>query len=279
MNITYKELKTVAGKSMVQITTLDERWYMNDKKEIKPSTTWICSYYPKGVAYYKWLAEHGWDEAESLKKEAGEKGSKIHQIIDKLIDGKTIKMDDKFINNSTKLAEELLVEEWEAIMSFKLWFDETKPEIVDNEFITEAKDYAGTVDILYKDKDGKYHLLDIKSSQYIWKSSELQVSAYKKSVEDEQNIKIDFVEILQVGYRRNKAGYKLTIIDNLYDLFRNTYAIWHDANKDISPKQKDYPMELKLEVLMAKDEKQKLEVKKTKKVKITKKVKKIKKNE
>jgi len=42
MKIEHKELKTIDGKSIIQITTEDERWYMNDKKEFKPSTTWIC---------------------------------------------------------------------------------------------------------------------------------------------------------------------------------------------------------------------------------------------
>ena len=45
---------------IVQITIADERWYVKEiikdkKKETHfvPSVTWITSYYPKGVAYFK----------------------------------------------------------------------------------------------------------------------------------------------------------------------------------------------------------------------------------
>lgn len=246
MKIEYKEIKTVDGKQVVQITTADERWY-KDGEAFKPSTTWIGSYYPKGVAYYKWLAEHGWDEAEALKREAGERGSKIHQAIAALIDGKEVKMDDKFTNTSTGQEEELTVDEWEAIMSFKSWYDEAKPQTVDHEFLILAPLYAGTGDYLYKDSKGDYHLLDFKTSQNIWKSHELQVSAYKHAIEKQRNIKIKYVEILQIGYKRNKAGYKLTLVNDCYELFKNVYMIWLDENKNVHPRQKDYPVSLKIE--------------------------------
>lgn len=79
-------------KGITQITSLDERWYEKDGKYF-PSLTWICSFWPKGVQFYKWLAEKGWDEAEALKKAAGDKGSKVHHAIEDLLNGKTVKME------------------------------------------------------------------------------------------------------------------------------------------------------------------------------------------
>jgi len=58
---------------IVQVTIADERWYMMppDYTIAVPSVTWKADYYPKGTEFYKWLANHGWDEAESIKKAAG----------------------------------------------------------------------------------------------------------------------------------------------------------------------------------------------------------------
>ena len=33
----------------------------------------IAGHYPKGIAFYKWLAEKGWDESQALKSAAGDK--------------------------------------------------------------------------------------------------------------------------------------------------------------------------------------------------------------
>ena len=60
------ERRTVdAERGIVQITTSDSRWYLVQKKDEPeryiPSVTWICSYYPTGIGFMKWLAEKGWD--------------------------------------------------------------------------------------------------------------------------------------------------------------------------------------------------------------------------
>lgn len=64
-------------KGIKRVTTADERWYIRPSTnlltglpgyEYVPSVTWIAGCYPKGVAFYKWLANHGWDEAEAVPK-------------------------------------------------------------------------------------------------------------------------------------------------------------------------------------------------------------------
>lgn len=275
MNIEIRETRTVNNKKVIQITTLGERWYKIDDK-FKPSTTWITSYVPKGIQYYKWLAEHGWDEAEQIKREAGERGSKIHQAIDNLIKGEVVKMTDKYTNHNTGQQEEFSPDEWEAIMSFVSWYNETNPIILRNEFTIEGTNYAGTIDMLYIDNNGKYHLLDIKSGQNIWLSHTAQLSSYKKALEEILKIKIDFIEILQVGYKRNKAKYKLTELEYNIDLFNSAYTFWENENKNTSPRQIDYPMELKIAKKEVKKEVKKIVHKKVVKKKIVKKIKKIK---
>jgi hypothetical protein len=213
-----------------------------------PSVTWIAEHYPKGIAFYKWLANKGWDESEALKIAAGDKGSKVHLAVADLIDGKTVKLDAKYINNSTEKEEDLSLEEYEAILSFADWFKKTKPKILQREFVVWGEGYAGTVDMLCE-IEGKKYIVDLKTSQYIWPSHELQVSAYLHALPPEIDTDESFpphCAILQLGYRLNKNKYKFTEIEDNYQEFLAAKLIWAKEQKGVEPKQKDYPLEIKL---------------------------------
>jgi hypothetical protein len=60
-----------------------DSWFAEVEGEIAES----LRPYPKGIEYFKWLAEHGWDEAEQIKREAGTKGDKVHQAISATLRG------------------------------------------------------------------------------------------------------------------------------------------------------------------------------------------------
>src|SRR5437868_8780429 len=103
-------------RGIVQATIADERWYLRQVDnpltgipEIKavPSSTWIAESYPKGVFFYKWLADKGWDEAEAIKSAAGDKGSKVHLAIEAILHGDEVRIDSKFMNKHTEKEEEL----------------------------------------------------------------------------------------------------------------------------------------------------------------------------
>src|SRR3954447_18131496 len=100
-----KIIKEVDEKrGIVQVTIADERPYMksvqNEETKLPefksvPSVTWIASHYPKGIGYYKWLGEHGWDESQALMREAGDKGSILHEAISKILAGAEVRIDSK----------------------------------------------------------------------------------------------------------------------------------------------------------------------------------------
>lgn len=232
------EIKKVQ-KDIVQITTLDERWYQIGQKFL-PSVTWITGYYPKGVAFYKWLANHGWDEAEAIKQAAGDKGSRVHHGCNALMAGEELAMDAQFPNSSGEVGE-LSVEEWECLMSFTDWWQKTQPTHIAHDVAVYTNYYAGTLDLICE-IDGKIWLIDFKTGQNIWPEYELQVSAYRRAYKD----KIDAMGILQLGYRRNKNMYKMNEIEDKMPLFDAAYQIWQNENPDAKPKQKDYPLTLKL---------------------------------
>jgi len=235
-----REIKEVLLEiKVLRVTTTDERWYIIEGKD-HPSSTWIAGCYPKGIGFYKWLAEHGWDEAEAIKVAAGDKGSKVHQAISLLIGGAKLSYNSLVMNPSTAMEEELSVEEWEYILSFCKWWEETKPRPIsfDGVVYNPTVDYAGTLDLLCE-INGETWIIDFKTSQYLWPEHELQISSYLHALDKPARL-----GILQIGYRKNKAGFKFTEVEDKFSLFLAAREIWQNEHGNEKPKQKDYPLEL-----------------------------------
>src|SRR3990167_10405660 len=102
--------ETDEKRGLVQVTIADERWYLKPidnpltgipEYKAVPSSTWIADSYPKGIFFYKWLADKGWDEAEAIKSAAGDKGSKVHMAIEAILRGEEVRIDSKFMNKSS----------------------------------------------------------------------------------------------------------------------------------------------------------------------------------
>jgi len=240
------ELRKTKENGWVQITTLDERFYLRESDEkLFPSVTWIAGSYPKGIEYFKWLASKGWDEALAIRDSAGEKGRRVHRAIEQLLETGKVKMGDTFPVGDTDTFSELSVEEYECVMAYHAWHKETNPKILAIETVcyNEQEVYAGTID-LKAEIGGEVWLIDIKTGQNVWREHELQISAYRHTPQGESQ----HGAILQVGYRRNKKLYKFTEIDDQYDLFLAAKKIWHAENDGVSPKQKDYPQELTITI-------------------------------
>jgi ATP-dependent exoDNAse (exonuclease V) beta subunit len=257
-----KEIREVdKERGIVRVTTPTERWYVRDKVnpetglpqyEFVPSVTWICEHYPKGVAFYKWLASKGWDEAEAIKTAAGDRGSRVHYAIRDLIEGKSVAIDAKYKTAGDEKETELSLEEYDCVMSFAAWHKENKPEFLGCEFVVYGEGYAGTVDLLCK-IGGVTYLVDFKTSQYIWPSHELQVSAYKRAYDPAGEIKDMKLAILQVGYRLNKKRFKFTEVEDQYNEFLAAKTIWAKEQKGVEPHQKDYPLRVKLDLTEKKE--------------------------
>jgi hypothetical protein len=159
---------------IVQVTIADERWYSKQVVDpatklpapaivFVPSVTWIAGHYPKGVGFYKWLADKGWDEAQAFKVAAGSKGSKVHCAINAILDGAEVRIDSKFTNPETDQLEELTLEECDAIKSFVDWYVDNKPQTIarDVTVFSDKYGYAGTVDYICKIGDQVW-LIDFK---------------------------------------------------------------------------------------------------------------------
>jgi len=246
---------------IIQITMADERWYIQttgEHNEFVPSVTWICGFYPKGIQFYKWLAEHGWDESQAIKEAAGVRGTRVHLAAVDLLDGKTVPMDAKYPDGEGKEAE-LTLEEYECLLSLKNFFEAYSPKVLAREVavIDDELKYAGTIDAVLEIA-GEVWLIDFKTGQSVWTEYELQVSAYKHAYPGVPTLKkvgtkevkvvrpIQRLGILQLGYRRNKNKFKLTEIQDKFALFMSARDIWENETQGEAPKKMEYPESLTL---------------------------------
>jgi len=252
-----KEIKEI-GKGIMRITTLDERFYALPKKSkvtglpeyaFFPSSTWIAGYYPKGLPFYKWLAQKGWDTAEEIKVSAGDRGSRVHYACEQIDIGKGINIEeDKYPSNLSDELKTLEPLEIDAVISYRDFIEETKPELLCNEMTVFGEDYAGTLDKIMR-IDGQIWIVDLKTSKSIWEEQKLQISSYSHAKIDYEELEITADEwknrklaILQVGYKLNKKKWKFTEIEDKYEMFRVAYQIWQNENPEAKPKQIEYPL-------------------------------------
>jgi len=261
-----KQIIKVDGEKICRCTTPDSRWYGRDFQneetglpEIKwyPSVTWIKGYYYTSPYLVKWIASQGMTEAERIKKEAGVKGDRVHQATEVLDINGEIGITDKYLNKETDEMEELTADELAAIQSYQRFIDEVKPELIANEMTVFGENYAGTLDRIWaigyvKEGVRQIHIIDLKTSKSIWKDMLLQVGAYSHADIDYEKLGITKEEwdnrkldILQIGYPRNKNGYKFTEIPDRYDLFKLAYKVWEEENPNSKPKQRDFPLIIK----------------------------------
>jgi hypothetical protein len=252
-----REIKVIKN-GLLQVTFLKERWYAKEQEGgeyiFYPSVTWISSYYPKGIAFYRWLANTGWDEAEAIKSSAGDRGNTVHQSAMDFDNGVEIKHDSKYLNNTSGQMEELSLEEYECILSYDKWHKKVNPQILANEMtvFNYEDNYAGTIDKIAKIGD-RVWIIDLKTSQDIWEEHKLQLSAYSHSKIDYKSLGITDKEwekrglaVIQVGYRRNKDKFKFTEVEDKFPVFLATKVIWENENSDSHPFQKDYPLSVKI---------------------------------
>lgn len=242
-------------KGIFRVTLPDERWYAIPKKgkttglpeyTFVPSVTWVASHYPKGIGFYKWLANKGWDEAEAVKQAAGDKGSRVHKAIEDMIGGKSVAMDSFYEGKDG--VQELSVEEYSTLLTFADWANTVKPKFLHKEVfaLSEKYGYAGMVDCVATIGEDTY-IIDWKTSKEIWPEYELQLSAYREALIEMKLVpKTVKLAILQVGYPRNKNGYKFTPIEPQFDLFLAARSIFEKETRGEKPFQRDYPLEIKL---------------------------------
>ena len=240
-------MKILHDKEAHQINYLDERFYTNDGETFYPSVTTVLEVYPKGYFFNQWLKDLGMNADEVLRR-AGEVGSNVHEGIESYLKGNELKwMLDNGEQNFT-------FEEWLMILKFVEFWQTYKPELLSTEknLISENLKLGGTLDITCI-INGEKWLIDAKTSNYIWKTHELQLAAYAM-MENEKEDRVDRVGIMHLkaltrgpdkaGKKIQGKGWQLKEFNRHYTeawkIFEHTYKIWQEENPVYKPKNMIY---------------------------------------
>jgi len=231
--------------------TLSQHWYNvwrtikeNQKSEfvgVFPSSTTILNAYPQSAHLTRWIAEKGWNEAQQIKSEAGERGTAIHKGIEHLLDGHELRQGYMIPGNNRPIG----LEEYWKLSTFVTWYKEYAPEVLEKEVRVFSLDggYAGTFDCLANIYD-QLTVIDWKSSSAIHEHFALQVASYAHAIEENTDLEVIQTACLQLG-AQNKNGYRFVVYPNWrehYKVFEHVKATWQYENYDSKVKEKGPPV-------------------------------------
>ena len=236
-----------------QINFLDRRVYKRSEGVYYPSVTTILQFMPKAKFFETWIKDVG-HNADFIMRKAGKEGTQVHEAAEALVLGEEVTWMDDYGN--AKYSQIV----WEMILKFAEFWKTNKPELISSEdFVwSDEHKYAGTADIVCK-MNGETWLLDIKTSNSIHKSYDLQLAAYAKGLEESKNIKIDRTGIIWLkahsrGPSKQKnviqgKGWKLLQIDEIeknFELFKMIYNLYSLENPNTEPIYNSYPTTIKV---------------------------------
>jgi len=245
-----------------QVNFLDNRFYTNDNGVTYfPSVTEILSVYPKGIGFDSWLKNVG-HNSERIVQEAADFGSKVHDLTERIHKNNELEWLDK--EGEPKFDIEI----WKSVLRYADFWNKLKPELIANEMmlVSPALRYGGTLDRIVK-INGKRFLIDIKTSNYIHTTHELQLSAYAVLWNLlNPNEPIDHIGILwlKAQVRTDKIDHEKAIYQGVseggawqlktfekhyketFEVFLCTQKIWDLEHPNYRPANEVYPTEIKI---------------------------------
>jgi hypothetical protein len=234
-----------------QINVLDSRFYRRNGKYY-PSVTSILNYFPKNQFFHNWLKDVGHNSDIIANKAAGE-GTQVHTAIDSFLNGNEINWIDEFGNAKYSL------EVWKMILKFAEFWNTHKPELVATEYhlFSDKHEFAGTADLVVRFQD-KLWLLDIKTSNSLHTSYDLQLAAYATAWSETHSDAIERTGILWLkastrgegkGDNIQGKGWQLKVIDDIeknFKMFQNIQEIYKLENPDFKPMTELLPTSIKI---------------------------------
>ncbi|MCX7589485.1 MAG: PD-(D/E)XK nuclease family protein [bacterium] len=174
---------------------IDNVWY--------PRVTKIVSIKSKPALYYFYAEAENFKASQEITKESAKEGTLIHNTIEAILLGQNPEIDPSIkpsIDAFLKFLENTNIQ--------------VSPELIERRIVHYHHRYAGTVDAIAL-INGKFGVLDIKTSQAIYRDYNLQTSAYMDALKDEFKnlqtrwiLKIDQVQkcLICGAIRRMKGG-------------------------------------------------------------------------
>jgi ATP-dependent exoDNAse (exonuclease V) beta subunit len=246
-------LKRIVEHQGKQINFLDSRFYKTEAGEFYPSVTSILNFYPKNKFFENWLKDVS-HNSDIIVRKASEEGTAVHNAIESFLQGEELKWMDE--NGTAKYSLDV----WKMILKFSDFWNTHKPELIVSEIhlLSHKHKYAGTCDLIVKIKDELW-ILDIKTSNSLHTSYNLQLSAYANAWNEISEHKIEKVGLLWLKSSKRKAkdgklqgeGWEIVepdkSIDNYFQMFKNIYEIFLLENPNNKPLFETLPITTKLE--------------------------------
>jgi len=182
-----------------QITLPDSRYYRRNGKYY-PSVTYVLGYYPKGKFFENWLKQVGF-ASDYIVKKAAEEGTQVHELCEAYLNGEELRfLDDKG-------RPQYNPDVWQMFLRFVEFWETIKPTLIETEvhLFSDVLKVAGTCDLIVE-IDGKLWLLDLKTSNQLQTTYELQTAVYGQCYEECFGKKIDHYGILWL--KSSKRGAK-----------------------------------------------------------------------
>jgi hypothetical protein len=234
-----------------QINVLDQRFYRRNDKYY-PSVSSVLNYFPKNQFFHSWLKDVG-HNSDIIAQKAAWEGTQVHNAAEKFLNGEEINWID---DNGTVLYN---LDVWKMILKFCEFWNTYKPELIATEYhlFSDKHEYAGTADLIVRFKD-KLWLMDIKTSNTLHTSYDLQLAAYAKAWNETHNEPIEETGIIWLkaatrGPAKDKiqgSGWQLKTIGNIennFTMFTKIYDIYKLENPDAKPHTETLPTSVKLE--------------------------------
>ena len=149
------------------------------------------------------------EKTNKIKEDAGLVGTVVHGLIEDFLKGKDI----------PKQSDPAVVNCWNLFLD---WWNKQEYEVVELEkkIYSKKYNYAGTLDLVVKDKKGNLVLIDIKTSNHITYDYFLQLNAYRFAYEEETKSKISKAFIVRLPKKESEIEIKEIPLNNkLFNAF------------------------------------------------------------
>jgi len=234
-----------------QVNVLDSRFYRREGNYY-PSVTSVLNYFPKNQFFHAWLKDVGHNSEIIANKAAGE-GTQVHQAVDAFLNGAEITWIDEFGNAKYNL------DVWRMILKFADFWNTHKPELIATEYhlFSDEHKYAGTADLVVRMFDNIW-LLDLKTSNSLHTSYDLQLAAYAQAWNETHDEKVTHTGILWVkantrsegkGDKIQGKGWELKFVNDIeknFKMFKNIYEIYTLENPNFKPVTETLPTSIKM---------------------------------
>ena len=234
-----------------QVNVLDSRFYRREGNYY-PSVTSVLNYFPKNQFFHAWLKDVGHNSEIIANKAAGE-GTQVHQAVDAFLNGAEITWIDEYGNAKYNL------DVWRMILRFADFWNTHKPELIATEYhlFSDEHKYAGTADLVVRMFDNIW-LLDLKTSNSLHTSYDLQLAAYATAWNETHDEKVTHTGILWVkantrsegkGDKIQGKGWELKFVNDIeknFKMFKNIYEIYSLENPNFKPVTETLPTSVKI---------------------------------